>query len=212
MIGPYAQTSRFMARAAKRCKAVLVREHNSDVASTGNTVMGETEIRESEAGDRRAIEALYPEVFPREDLLPLVRALLDEGAAVLSLVAVVERAVAGHGVFTRCSVAGSSAPVALLGPVAIAPRLQKRGLGSALIRDGFRRMEAEGAAQVCVLGDPAYYKRFGFAPERHVAPPYALPEEWRGAWQSVRLGGGHSIVDGKLTVPQPWRDPALWAP
>ena len=174
--------------------------------------MGETEIRESGAGDRRAIEALYPEVFPREDLLPLVRALLDEGAPMLSLVAIVDKAVAGHGVFTRCSVEGSDALVALLGPVAVLPGLQNQGLGSALIRDGFRRMEAEGVAQVCVLGDPAYYGRFEFAPERHILPPYALPEEWRDAWQSVRLGGGHSIVDGKLTVPQPWRDPALWGP
>ncbi len=175
-------------------------------------MVGETEIRESGAGDRRAIKALYPEVFPREDLMPLVRALLDEGAAVLSLVAIVDKVVAGHGVFTRCRVEASDAPIALLGPVAVLPSWQKRGLGSALIRDGFSRLEAEGAAQVCVLGDPAYYSRLGFAPERHVAPPYALPEEWRDAWQSVGLGGGHSIVDGKLTVPQPWRDPALWGP
>ena len=174
--------------------------------------MGETEIRESGAGDRRAIEALYPEVFPREDLLPFVRALLDEGAPVLSLVAIVDTAVAGHGVFTRCRVAGSDAPVALLGPVAVAPGLQKQGIGSALIRDGFKRLDSESVTSVFVLGDPAYYRRFGFERERYVAPPFALPEEWRDAWQSVGLGGGHSIVDGKLTVPQPWRDPALWGP
>lgn len=201
-----------MARAAKRCKDPLSRERGSHGASIKNAMANEINIREIGAGERGAVEALYPEVFPREDLLPLVRALLDEGAAVLSLVAIVDNAVAGHCVLTRCRVEGSDALVALLGPVAIAPGSQNRGLGSALIRDGFRRMEAEGAAQVCVLGDRAYYGHFGFVPERHIVPPYALPQEWRDAWQSVRLGCAHSIAGGKLTVPQPWRDPALWGP
>jgi len=201
-----------MARSGKRCKDVLPRERDSDMASTGNGVTGEIDIRESGASDRGAIEALYPEVFPREDLLPLVRALLDEGTAVLSLVAIVENAIAGHGVFTRCRVEGSDALVALLGPVAVLPGLQKRGISSALIGDGLTRLDSESVTSVFVLGDPAYYRRFGFQQERHVAPPFALPEEWRDAWQSAGLGGGHSIVDGKLTVPQPWRDPALWGP
>jgi len=172
----------------------------------------EMDIRESGAGDRGAIDALYPEVFPQEDLLPLVRALLNEGAAVLSLVALIDEAPVGHGIFTRCRIEGSDASVALLGPVAVVPGMQKRGIGSALIRDGFRRLETEGVAQVYVLGDPAYYRRVGFAPERHVAPPYALPEKWRDAWQSVRLGGALASVGGRLTVPRPWRDPALWGP
>jgi len=172
----------------------------------------EMDIRESGPGDRGAIEALYPEVFPQEDLLPLVRALLNEGATVLSLVALIDEAPVGHGIFTRCRIEGGDAPVALLGPVAVLPEMQKRGIGSALIRDGLTRLKTEGAAQVYVLGNPAYYGRFGFAPERHVVPPYALPERWRDAWQSVRLSGTHSRVGGRLTVPRPWRDPALWGP
>jgi putative acetyltransferase len=201
-----------MARAAKRCKDVLARGRNSDVASTGNAVTCELDIRESGAGDLGAIEALYPDVFPQEDLLPLVRALLNEGAAVLSLVALINEAAVGHGIFTRCRIEGSDAPVALLGPVAVLPGMQKRGIGSALIRKSLKRLEAEGVSQVCVLGDPAYYGRFGFAPERQVVPPYDLPEEWRDAWQSVHLGGALASVGGRLTVPRPWRDPALWGP
>jgi len=170
----------------------------------------EMDIRESGPGDRGAIEALYPEVFPQEDLLPLVRALLNEGATVLSLVALIDEAPVGHGIFTRCRIEGSDAPVALLGPVAVLPGMQKKGIGSALIRDGLTRLETEGAAQVYVLGDPAYYGRFGFAPERQFVPPYDLPEEWRDAWQSVHLGGAFASVGGRLTVPRPWHDPALW--
>ncbi|MHA1189117.1 MAG: GNAT family N-acetyltransferase, partial [Alphaproteobacteria bacterium] len=65
---------------------------------------------------------------------------------------------------------------------------------------------------VYVLGDPAYYRRLGFESEDSVKPPYPLPEEWRGAWQSLGLGAGKPPLRGKLSVPQPWRQRALWAP
>ena len=65
---------------------------------------------------------------------------------------------------------------------------------------------------VCVLGDPAYYGRFGFEPDDRVAPPYPLPQEWRSAWQSLSLCGNDRPARGTLSVPPPWRQPALWAP
>jgi hypothetical protein len=36
--------------------------------------------------------------------------------------------------------------------------------------------------------------------------------EWREAWQSMSLGGAGPPHQGKLSVPQPWLKPALWAP
>jgi putative acetyltransferase len=175
-------------------------------------MMEDIEIRESAAGDRAAIEALYPEAFPQEDLLPLVAALLREGHGVLSLVAQRGRSLLGHGAFTMCRVEGSNARAVLLGPLAVAAAAQQRGVGSAIVRAGLERLKREGVAWVFVLGDPAYYRRFGFAPENLVAPPYALPEEWRDAWQSVSLGGGRPLAGGKLSVPTVWRKPALWGP
>lgn len=174
--------------------------------------MEDIEIRESAPGDRAGIEALYPEVFPQEDLLPLVGALVKEGGSVLSLVALRGQALLGHCVFTMCSIEGSSVRVALLGPLAIAPAAQEQGIGSAIVRAGLQRLERDGVAWVFVLGDPAYYGRFGFAPESCVAPPYALPEDWRGAWQSRCLGSMAPPEAGTLCVPRPWREPALWGP
>jgi len=174
--------------------------------------MEEIEIRESEPGDHAAIEAHYRETFPQEDLLPLVGALLNEGKSLLSLVALRGGAVVGHGAFTICDIEGSNARVALLGPLAVAPAAQQHGIGSAVVRAGLERLEQEGVAAVLVLGDPAYYRRFGFAPETRVATPCALPEEWRGAWQSLSLGGAAPVAGGSLRVPTPWRDPALWGP
>ena len=49
-----------------------------------------------------------------------------------------------------------------LGPLSVAPAWQGRGVGQALVQDGLRALEALGAAGCVVLGDPAYYGRFGF--------------------------------------------------
>ena len=172
----------------------------------------EIEIRESLPGDLASIETLYPDAFPDEDLLPLVRELLREDTIVLSLVGIVDRALVGHVAFTACSLAGRSDKVALLAPLAVASAWQRRGVGSALVHEGLLRLEDAGVIHVYVLGDPAYYERFGFAPEADIAPPYPLPKEWRGAWQSVGLRHAEQPLHGRLSVPQPWRQPALWAP
>ena len=170
------------------------------------------EIRDSAPGDLASIEALYPEAFPDEDLLPLVRELLQEASGVLSLVASIDRSVAAHAMFTTCGVAESAGRVALLGPLAVAPARQRRGIGKAIVAAGLQRLENAGVSLVCVLGDPAYYGRLGFVPEADVEPPYPLPAEWEGAWQSIGLIRGEPSPRGTLSVPRPWLHPRLWAP
>jgi putative acetyltransferase len=173
-------------------------------------MIGEIEYRESLPSDIAAIEEFYPGVFPDEDLLPLVRELLGEKSIVLSLVGIADQALVGHIVFTMCGIAGRSDKVALLGPLAVASNWQRRGIGTALIQDGLKRLKSAGIVQIHVLGDLAYYGRVGFEPDDRVSPPYTLPEEWRGAWQSIRLGGGEAPLNGELLVPQPWQQQALW--
>lgn len=170
------------------------------------------EIRESVPGDLSAIEAIYPDAFPEEDLVPLVRDLAKNTPGTLALVAIANKAIAGHIVFTPCGVAGRSGEVALMGPLAVAGAWQGRGIGSALVRAGLDRLQLAGYLHVYVLGDPAYYRRFGFEAEASVAPPYPLPEAWRGAWQSKRLESTAPHPKGLLRVPPVWNQPALWAP
>ena len=170
------------------------------------------QIRESREDDVRELEFLYPEAFPEEDLLPLVRALLSDTAAVTSLVAALDGRIVGHVVFSTCSVTDSNVKATLLGPLGVTPSRQKQGIGSALARAGLQRVLDAGVGMVFVLGDPAYYGRFGFLPELDVAPPYTLPEEWGGAWQSLRLGDDRTPCAGKLLVSEQWLNPALWLP
>jgi len=174
--------------------------------------MKTTEIRLSRPEDLPAIERLYPDAFPDEDLLPLIRHLLAEEEDILSLVAEAGDDLTGHILFTLCSVSGSDDRTALLAPLAVDPDWQRQGIGTALIREGLTRLEAAGINQVYVLGDPAYYARSGFRPERSVPPPYPLPEKYRDAWQSLSLNAAPPPDQGKLLLPQVWMQPALWGP
>jgi len=172
-------------------------------------------IRESRPGDSPEIRLLYPAAFPDEDLLPVVLALLSEPGGVLSLIADVDGSVTGHILFTVCGIAEKPADypgtLALLAPLAVAPASQRQGVGSALIRHGLNMFEQSTITHVLVLGDPAYYGRAGFTVETDIAPPYPLPDEWREAWQSIRMPGAPDRK-GKLSVPAPWQQPALWLP
>ncbi len=169
-------------------------------------------IRESQPGDLTAIESFYPDAFPEEDLIPLVRELLADPAVALSLVADVNGQAVGHVIFTQCGVSGSTVNAALLGPLAVAPAHQGKGIGSAIVQEGLRHQRDAGVELVCVLGDPAYYGRFGFIRESSVAPPYPLPTEWDSAWQSQTLVDNAPSCSGKLSVPPQWQKPALWLP
>ena len=173
---------------------------------------GKPEIRSSTHDDRLAIEALYPVAFPDEDLLPLVSDLLGHPGLVTSLVATLDSQIAGHVIFTRCGLVDDGVNASLLAPLAVAPARQGHGIGSALVRAGLQRLRDAGVACVYVLGDPAFYQRFGFMPEASVEPPYPIPPEWQPAWQSLDLRAGDGRLTGRLDVPEPWRKPELWAP
>jgi putative acetyltransferase len=169
-------------------------------------------MRDSVPSDLRAIESLYPEAFPDEDLLPLVRDLLQDSTVTTSIVGVIDSRIVGHVIFTNCGVAGSKTSISLLGPLAVAPEWQRQGIGSAIVRAGLRQLENKDMWLVCVLGDPAFYGRLGFLPESSIRPPFPVPTEWDGAWQSQEIGDMAMPCSGTLVVPRQWHQPALWAP
>ncbi|MEM7303821.1 MAG: N-acetyltransferase [Pseudomonadota bacterium] len=171
--------------------------------------MDDLQIRTTTPDDLSDLEDLYPAAFPDEDLLPVVRGLLKEPELVISLAAIKANDLIGHAIFTRCGIEDRPEIVGLLGPVAVSPTHQKQGVGSAMIRNGLERCREAGFAQVHVLGDPAYYSRFGFEALGTVQAPYEPPEEWAEAWRVIAFEDQE--LTGKLTVPAPWQDSALWS-
>lgn len=70
-------------------------------------------------------------------------------------------------------------PALLLGPLAVAPDLQGEGLGKAMMREAIWRAACSGHGAILLVGDAAYYKRFGFSPEatRDLAMPGPVERE-----------------------------------
>lgn len=80
----------------------------------------------------------------------------------LALVAIQDEQIVGHILFTRATIEGR--PTLALAPLAVLPESQRQGIGSALVREGHRIAAAMGFDSCVVLGDPAYYARFGYVP------------------------------------------------
>jgi putative acetyltransferase len=86
--------------------------------------------------------------------------------AELALVAEDESGLIGHVMLTRTSIATADGPrqVLLLAPLCVVLERRDRGVGSRLIGEALRRARELGHAAVVLVGDPAYYARFGFRP------------------------------------------------
>jgi putative acetyltransferase len=92
----------------------------------------------------------------------IVDALREAGALVVSLVADEGAAIVGYVAFSPVTINGQDIGWYGLGPVAVLPGKQRRGIGEALIKAGLEHIEQLSARGCVVLGDPAYYGRFGF--------------------------------------------------
>lgn len=92
----------------------------------------------------------------------IIDALRDAGVLTVSLVAVANGAILGHVAFSPITIDGEKREWYGLGPVSVRPDRQKEGVGGKLIRAGLACLARAGARGCVVLGDPGYYKRFGF--------------------------------------------------
>jgi putative acetyltransferase len=122
----------------------------------------------------------------------------------LALVADDDGDVIGHVMFTESTVEGSDATILILSLLAVRPDRQRRGIGSALVREGLRRAEEHGAPLVIVEGDPRYYSRFGFrrASELGLERPHEqIPEV---AFQALPLTDYDPSLRGKVVYPPPF--------
>jgi putative acetyltransferase len=148
-------------------------------------------VRRERPADVGAVQELTRAAFGRpaapEPVEPGLLAELRADAGwigALSLVAEAGGVPVGHVVCTRGWI-GDAAGLGL-GPIAVAPEHQGRGVGSALMHAVLGAAEALGEPVVVLLGDPRFYARFGFVPAAAlgITPPVA---EWAPAFQARPL-------------------------
>jgi putative acetyltransferase len=124
-------------------------------------------IREEQPSDITAIFNLTKAAFEHHRFGDhteqfVTDALRTANALTISLVAEVREQVVGHVAFSPVSVSGGNRNWYGLGPIAVLPELQKQGIGMSLIQEGLLRLKSLGAEGCVLLGNPAYYERFGF--------------------------------------------------
>jgi putative acetyltransferase len=132
-------------------------------------------IRDEELHDRAAIHDVVRAAFGQTAEAVLVDQLRDDGDSVISLVAVDDDAwIIGHVMLSRME-----APFKALGlaPVSVRPDRQRSGVGSSPVREALTRVGQGSWDAVFVLGNPGFYRRFGFDLERAsgFTSPYAGP-------------------------------------
>ena len=149
-------------------------------------------IRPEAPGDERPIHdlvkrAFAPMPFANGDEQDLVDTLRERGELALSLVALDPAgAIIGQVAFSPATIDHAQCGWFQMAPVAVCPAVQHRGIGSALIREGIEQLRRSGANGVAVVGNPAYYERFGFAVTPDLVP---LSDHDAPFFRAMRLEG-----------------------
>jgi putative acetyltransferase len=136
-------------------------------SNAANATLKHMILRRALPDDRPAIFAVHTAAFGHADggdvaEASLVDELYDDGSVLpeLSIVAMADKDVVGHVVCSRASVEGQ--PAVGLGPIGVLPDHQHRRVGQALMHGVIAAADALNEQAVILLGDPAYYRRFGF--------------------------------------------------
>jgi putative acetyltransferase len=156
-------------------------------------------IRPEQAADVDTIATVNRAAFETSAEANLVDALRAQAEAIVSLVAEESGAIAGHILFSPVTLSGhTDVKIMGLAPMAVLPAMQRRGIGSALVRAGLERCKDLGYGAVVVLGHPDYYPRFGFVPASRfgIGCEYDVPDD---VFLAIELEPG-SLIEKSGTI------------
>ncbi|MBN2183553.1 MAG: N-acetyltransferase [Sedimentisphaerales bacterium] len=124
-------------------------------------------IRNEKKSDFEAISEITRAAFENEPHSNqteqfIITALRAARSLTVSLVAEMEGKVVGHIAFSPVTIDGRNCDWYGLGPISVSPEHQRQGIGKSMIQEGFRLLKKSGAKGCVLVGDPGYYKRFGF--------------------------------------------------
>jgi putative acetyltransferase len=164
-------------------------------------------VRPERPADVPAIRSVLTAAFTTADTSVVVEpGLVDElrdsdaWLPALSMVGERDGEVVAHALLSRVVVEPGEVPALVLGPVAVRPADQRTGLGTAVVRAALDAARDSGETLVLVLGEPSYYRRFGFAPTTALTSPYSGNEYW----QSLSLDASAAGLTGFVVFPPPW--------
>jgi putative acetyltransferase len=121
-----------------------------------------------------------------------------------TLVATIDDAVVGHVMVSDVDLVEGDVrrSILSLAPLAVDPAHHTNGIGSALVREVARRVDAEGHPLIILEGSPVYYARFGFEDGRlhgiRIHVPDWAPQE---AGQVLRLSSHDPAITGDVVYP-----------
>ena len=138
-------------------------------------------IRKEKPTDIEKIWNINAEAFETNAEANLVNALRNSGIPFLSLVYEENHDLVGHILFTPVELVGDTSGIRVTGlaPMAVVPSLQKKGVGSSLVKAGIQECISEGYDAIVVLGHPNYYPKFGFRPsvDYGIKSEYEVPDD-----------------------------------
>lgn len=162
-------------------------------------------IRAETEADYPAVAEVNTAAFGAENEARLISLIRESELYVpeLALVAVEGDEVMGYVMFSYMTLLtpDGDLPILDLAPLAVHPRHQNRGVGTALTLHGLDLIEERGEPLVLVEGIPSYYPRFGFEPaSQHglESPSPKIPDE---AFMVKLLTNYHPRYRGRVRYP-----------
>ncbi len=154
-------------------------------------------IRKETVEDIEAIEQVTIAAFTDHPVSRLtehfiIRALRKADSLTLSLVAELDAKIVGHIAYSPVVLSDGTSNWFGVGPLSVLPELQRRGIGKALMKASLIMMKDMGARGVALVGDPNYYKRYGFANYPQVTLEGVPPEVF------MLLPFGESVPEGTI--------------
>ncbi|MFC2006961.1 GNAT family N-acetyltransferase [Chloroflexota bacterium] len=122
-------------------------------------------IRPETPEDRVATHHVNEVAFGQKSEAALVEKIRNRGMLVVSLVVVSDGHIVGYIAFSPVTVKSDNASfqALALGPMAVLPEYQRRGIDSRLVRAGLEQCRHLGHEVIVSVGYPDYYSLFGFA-------------------------------------------------
>jgi len=132
-------------------------------------------IRYEKPEDLPFANSVIEKAFKRDAEAKLADKLRLKSVDHLSLVAEENGTIVGHIMFTPVLIKNGHEVQGMgLAPMSVLPSMQRRGIGTLLVKEGLKILKQKGCPFVIVLGHPGYYPRFGFQP----ASRFNIKSQW----------------------------------